>query len=51
MVDRPEEKEPRNAAQPDLGRHDDRARRWTWAVLVGTALVSVALAVARLASD
>ena len=51
MADRPEEKEPRNAAQPNVRQHSDKARRWPWAVLVGTALMSLALAVARLASD
>ena len=51
MIDRPEDKEPRKPAQPDISQHSDRARRWTWAVLVGTTLISVALAVARLASD
>ena len=51
MVDRPDDKESRNAAQPNVRPHSDGARRWTWAVLVGTALMSLALAVARLASD
>ncbi len=51
MVDRPDDKEPRNAAQPNVRPHSDGARRWTWAVLVGTALMSLALAAARLASE
>ena len=51
MVDRPDDQEPRNAAQPNVRPHSDTARLWPWAVLVGTALMSLALAVARLASD
>lgn len=38
-------------AGADVTRHARSGDRWARAVLVGTALMSVALAVARLASD
>ncbi len=51
MADKFEDNEPGKRAEADVTRHTRRADRWAWVVLVGTALMSVALAVTRLASD
>ncbi len=51
MADKPSGREYGQQAEADVTRHARRGDRWAWAVLVGTALMSVALAVARSSSD